>query len=494
MSRKPIAVAACLLLGCLFAPLAPAHAFARASSAAPHRALADLMLKQPYLIYPGSPSQMEVLWQLTAAATSTIEWGTDTSCATGTAPSDEYGAEHQHAYTIGGLAPSTRYFYRVTTDGVRYAGSFTSAPAPGAQQLKFLAYGDTRTLAPTHNALAAKMIATFVADPAYQTMSLFMGDFVSSGNSETYWTTEFFSAEYTNIRALLASLPLQATMGNHENAVPVLYTKYYPYPWVADRYWSFDYGPVHVTVIDQYTPYGAGSPQLEWVAADLAASTKTWKFVLLHEPGWSSGSGHANNLAVQTLIEPLCEQYGVSIVFAGHNHNYCRAVVNGVEHVTTGGGGAPLETPLAGQPNVVASAKVNHFCKIAIDGGVLSFQAIHGGTGAVLDSFTLVRSVTGVGGGPAGRTGLLLERPRPNPGRGTMNVNYSLPQRGHARLEILDLAGRRVCRTDADVAAGPHTWLWDGQDARGGSAVAGLYFVRLATPWGNRSERLVWLR
>jgi hypothetical protein len=455
---------------------------------------ADVMRKQPYLVYPGVPSQMTVLWQLSATAVSTIEWGTDTGYGAGSVASDEYGTDHQHAVTIGGLTPATKYLYRVTTDGFACSGSFSSAPAPGTQQLKLLAYGDTRTYPATHNQVAGAMVSAFTADPAYQTISLFMGDFVNTGNSETSWTNEIFSPAYPGIRNLFANLPLQSCMGNHENSSPVLFTKYFPYPWVAGRYWSFDYGPVHVTVVDQYTPYTAGSAQLQWIAADLAASTKTWKFVLLHEPGWSSGAGHPNSVAMQTLIEPLCEQYGVAMVFAGHNHNYCRAVVNGITHVTTGGGGAPLEAPLAGQPNVVAAVAASHFCAIAIDGGVLRLQAINSATGAVIDSFTLVRNVAGIP--PAGRFEqlLVLSRPEPNPGRGTTRLDFSVPARGAVRMEILDAAGRRVWQEAAGCEAGRHTWHWDGASTQGAIAGAGVYFVRLVTPWGVRSAKLVRLK
>ncbi|OGF04379.1 MAG: hypothetical protein A2W00_12690 [Candidatus Eisenbacteria bacterium RBG_16_71_46] len=599
MSWSRFAARSHLIYGLAFALVAPAGPLA-APVSRPEGAqsvLADVMKKQPYLIYPGNPAQMEVLWQLSATATSTIEWGTDTNYAAGSTQNDEYGTDHQHIYTIGGLGPSTKYYYRVTTGGYAYTGSFVSAPAPDAQQLKLLAYGDTRTYPATHDQVAAAMIAAFTADPAYQTLALFMGDFVGTGNNETYWTNEFFSPTYTNIRASLANLPYESCMGNHENSSPVLFTKYFPYPWVGGRYWSFDYGPIHVTVVDQYTSYAAGSVQLQWIANDLAASTKTWKIVVLHEPGWSSGRGHANNTSVQTLIEPLCEQHGVSIVFAGHNHNYCRAVVNGVTHITTGGGGAPLEAPLAGQPNVVASAMLNHFCKLAIDAGVLRMEAVNSANGAVIDSFTLVRTVPDVtppvvtvtspvggeswaqgsshditwtasdnvavdsvnvdcslagAGGPwqpvahgLANTGALpwmvpsqptdsarvrvtaydhalnaasdvsdgpfrivdpntgvgdiepavlgLARPAPNPGTGTTLLRFSLPRAGGARLEILDLSGRRRWHTEAEWAAGPHEWRWDGRGERGGRVAAGLYFVRLLTPWGDRMERLVWL-
>jgi hypothetical protein len=106
--------------------------------------------------------------------------------------------------------------------------------------------------------------------------------------------------------------------------------------------------------------------------------------------------------------------------------------------------------------------------------------------------FHIVRSTTGVG--TRGPAVLALARPQPNPGRGTTLLRFSLPQAGNAGLEILDLSGRRVWRVEAELEAGPHSCRWDGRGEQGGSAGAGVYFVRLVTPWGNRTERLVWLR
>jgi hypothetical protein len=79
-------------------------------------------------------------------------------------------------------------------------------------------------------------------------------------------------------------------------------------------------------------------------------------------------------------------------LFAGHNHYYARAVVNGVQHVTTGGGGAPLYTPDPGYPNVVATTETHHFCKVKLVGDVLDFKAVTP-AGAVIDSFIITPTV-----------------------------------------------------------------------------------------------------
>ena len=277
---------------------------------------------------------MDVHWQLSLPDSCLIEWGADTSYSMGSAETGFYGTDFQHTYTITGLTPGNLYYYRITAGVEEYAGSFRAAPADDAMEVKFFAYGDCRSYPAAHNLVAQDVIAEYTADPEFQTMILSMGDLVTDGDIESEWDTELF-ADYAYLREMMACLPYQSCMGNHEED-GVLYEKYFRFPFVAHRYWSFDYGPVHFTVLDQYVPYGTGSPQLVWFANDLATTDKPWKIVYLHEPGWSAG-GHANDTTVQAIIHPLLVQNGVSILFAGHSHYYARAVVDDIHHVTTGG-------------------------------------------------------------------------------------------------------------------------------------------------------------
>jgi len=60
------------------------------------------------------------------------------------------------------------------------------------------------------------------------------------------------------------------------------------------------------------------------------------------------------------------------------------------------------------------------------------------------------------------------------------------------RLVLVDVAGRRV-RTlvDETLAAGPHELAWDGRDAGGAPAPAGLYWARLDAGGEHATRRLV---
>jgi len=343
--------------------------------------------KGPYLIYPGDNTKMMVLWQLDVTETCTLEWGYDTSYSLGSVPVFEYGVDHQYKYTIDSLNPGTKYFYRVTESGGSHTGTFRTAPSMSATNVKFLVYGDTRSYPAIHDTVNDAMVSTYTSDPEYQTILLHSGDWVATGDNEADWTTQYFGRTYLNTLEMQANLPINGCKGNHEQT-GALFLKYFPYPYVSNFYWSFDYGPTHITVIDQYTSYSLGSPQLNWITNDISTNSKEWKFLIFHEPGWSAGGGHPNNTSVQTLIQPLCELYGVDIVFAGHNHYYCRCEVNDVRHLTCGSGGAPLYTPILSYPNVITAISAYHFGKIDIQDNVLTFTAVKP-EGTIIDEFQI---------------------------------------------------------------------------------------------------------
>ncbi len=359
----------------------------------PGKGLEASRRKGPYLILNGDSTSMTVLWQLDGTAACTLEWGRDTGYAMGRVETTEYGSDHQHAHVIDGLVPGTLYQYRVWMAGHPYTGSFRTPPDPATDRLKFMAYGDTRSYPWVHDQVASAMLAGMNRDPGYRTFLLVVGDLVSHGRLEADWDEQFFDPTYPRIQELLASLPYQSCIGNHElkGDGDDLFLKYFPYHWTSSHYGSFDYGPAHFTYVDQYVDDSPGSAQYAWIVSDLAGTDRPWRFVVLHEPGFSAG-GHGDNEGVQRDLQPLFEKYGVAMVFAGHNHYYARAVAGGVQHITTGGGGAPLYDPDPGAPDVVATGKTYHFCRIEIEGRRLSFQAVTP-DGTVIDSFRMVRSL-----------------------------------------------------------------------------------------------------
>jgi hypothetical protein len=357
--------------------------------------------KGPYLIYPGINTQMTVLWQVDVTSTCNIAWGTDTSYSLGSTNTTEYGTDHQHKYNITGLTPGTKYYYRVTISGVQYTGNFYAAPAADATAVKFFMYGDTRTNGSWNDSVCARMISTYTADAAYQTMVLHAGDWVE-GDTEAFWTSQWWTYSYTNLMTAVKTMPFAGCVGNHEfnSGTGAVWAKYWAFPFVAPRYnFSFDYGPVHVTIVDQYTAYTNPSTQYTWLVGDLSASTKPWKILIFHQPAWNAGGTHGNDGTAQTVFQPLCQTYGVQICLAGHNHFFSRCAVkqtgetHTIQHVTQGAGGAPYYSIDMGYPYVVAGI-ANTLCvaKVEINGDTLTCTTVRADNGNVVDTFTLDRT------------------------------------------------------------------------------------------------------
>ncbi|MGZ6346374.1 MAG: CBM96 family carbohydrate-binding protein [Anaerolineales bacterium] len=349
-----------------------------------------ILTKGPTLIFTGDNTKMRVFWQWTSNATFQMEWGTSTSYSSGNvAVTAKNTTNHLYQYDISGLTPGTKYYYEVVAGSQCSGGTFYAAPASNATSLKFTAYGDSRTNGSVHNGIAGQIDALFASDPAFQTLNLSVGDWVSS-DSDSAWMSEWFATAYTSLRKQDANLADIGIRGNHEGSA-TFWKQYWPEPFQSGGlYWSFDYGPIHVDMLDAYTSYSAGSAQYNWLKADLAATTKTWKVVMIHEPGWSAGGGHSNNTTVQTDLQPLLVQYGVAMLLSGHNHYYARAMVNGVVELTVGGGGAPLYTPASGQPNIVTYTKAYSFAEFTISGNTLTAKVVNN-SGVTIDTFTITK-------------------------------------------------------------------------------------------------------
>ena len=83
----------------------------------------------------------------------------------------------------------------------------------------------------------------------------------------------------------------------------------------------------------------------------------------------------------------------------------------------------------------------------------------------------------------------------PNPFNPSTTLRFALATPEHARLDVYDLAGRRL-RTlvDADLPAAEHEAVWDGRDDRGSVLPSGVYFARLTAGGFRSSQKLMLLK
>jgi hypothetical protein len=96
---------------------------------------------------------------------------------------------------------------------------------------------------------------------------------------------------------------------------------------------------------------------------------------------------------------------------------------------------------------------------------------------------------------PPMRTVLALAAPVPNPFNPRTRIAFEVPASGRARLQIFNLRGGLV-RTlvDGQLAAGPHTLDWNGEDELGRAVASGVYILRLSAEGGTRERKLALVR
>lgn len=76
-----------------------------------------------------------------------------------------------------------------------------------------------------------------------------------------------------------------------------------------------------------------------------------------------------------------------------------------------------------------------------------------------------------------------------------LSVNFSLARNENVRLAIFNILGQEIITLWADrLAAGNHAQSWDGRQANGEPAPAGIYFMRLTTETAHATQRVVVLR
>jgi hypothetical protein len=128
----------------------------------------------------------------------------------------------------------------------------------------------------------------------------------------------------------------------------------------------------------------------------------------------------------------------------------------------------------------------------------LRFTAADLGLGSIVEAaiddvvaYDASLPVTGRGPGADGAR-LAFRPPWPNPARGAVRLALEVPRAGPVTVEVFDLTGRRV-RTlhRGHAAAGVLALSWDGADARGGPAAAGVYDARAVMDGASVRARFV---
>jgi hypothetical protein len=156
----------------------------------------------------------------------------------------------------------------------------------------------------------------------------------------------------------------------------------------AEGYYSYDVGSWHIIVLNSNcseiggcTP---GSPQGQWLQADLAAHQNTCSLAIFHEPLFSSNGGDTD---LRDFWVPLYAA-GAEIVLSGHRHNYERFAPQnpngaadpgrGIRQFVVGTGGASLSSFGSGTASnsQVRNANTNGVLKLTLYANSYDWQFI----------------------------------------------------------------------------------------------------------------------
>ena len=272
--------------------------------------------------------------------TSGVTWLTPA----GTLNSD--GDQRMHEAYVCGLEPATTYYYRVGggpkgKEQWSDVYSFTTTPSDPKAEITVMVSGDARGQGNDAWRLIQKR-----ATLAGATLQLFSGDVINLAPDQGEWEKWLDLAwkDESGKLSTLGQLLTISTHGNHENHSSLYYgNMVFPqdldsYPQYTELFYSFDAGPAHFIVIDDYFIV---APDLmpdykdtltKWLEADLDAAQKNranvpW-IIPVHHHGEFSSSNHGQDTDVlrgRAYFVPLWDKYHADVSLGGHDHNYERS-------------------------------------------------------------------------------------------------------------------------------------------------------------------------
>jgi hypothetical protein len=251
--------------------------------------------------------------------------------------------------------------------------------------LKFAVLGDFGTGGREQYELAEQMAKTRDRFPFEFVITV--GDNLYGAQRPRDFQTKF---EEPYKKLIAANVKFYASLGNHDDREGQRYYKLFNMD--GKLYYSFKAPKQDVRFFALDSTYPVAE-QRAWLEKELQGSGEKWKIPYFHHPLYSSGETHGSTTPLRAVWEPLFVKYGVSVVFAGHDHFYERTKLQKeIVHFVAGSGGQLRKGNIDRRTGLTASGfdTDRAFLVAEIDGDELFFNAISR-TGAVIDSGVIPR-------------------------------------------------------------------------------------------------------
>jgi phosphodiesterase/alkaline phosphatase D-like protein len=213
---------------------------------------------------------------------------------------------------------------------------------------------------------------------------IMLGDNMYGSQGEADYKIKF-EAPY---KALLdGGVKFYAALGNHDEPNQRFYKLF---NMGGKRYYSFTNGNVEFFALDSNY---MDPEQLDWLTKELKNSKAAWKICYFHHPLYSHAKFHGSDTDLRKRLEPILQQSGVSVVFAGHEHVYERLKPqNGINYFVLGNSGQLRFHDLRPSADTAKGFDTDRtFCMVEIIGDQFYFQTISR-TGETVDFGVLERS------------------------------------------------------------------------------------------------------
>lgn len=358
--------------------------------------------------------------------------------------------------TLEHLKPNTQYYYQIKCsmsdpeDVIQSpCYSFVTAAKRG-QPFKFAIMGDSRANSRTPDPDAA---LNGVNVPTLNTLSrqalqrdarfiLFSGDLISGYTNDLADIALQYRTWRMAVNPINAFIPYYCAMGNHDTTAPrPEKNKSTPgryaediwrdfqvlpengplpekgLPTYTENVYSFNYGNCHFVSLnsDYYFLRGLTPEdrfgrtidlrQREWLKMDLEENKhQRFTFVFFHSPAYPNSAHVGGSLdripSIRDALWKILNDYSVDAVFCGHEHNYCRMIVDHrvnpkwthpIVQIIAGRAGAPWygqNTNVPWTANVQQFCIDTHFVMASVAKRAVTFEA-YNELGKLIDRFTI---------------------------------------------------------------------------------------------------------
>jgi hypothetical protein len=299
-----------------------------------------------------------------------------------------------HDAVMKGLEPSKEYYYVVGSNvGWSNEYSFISAPR-SSDTVEGIIFGDMgvassylKDTEQQYMGLKTAYQVNKIIQKSKTPFVLHIGDIAYARGESDLW--EFF---FDSILPIATRGPYMVSIGNHEFDYPeqewrpdwsnygddsngecgVPYFKRFHMPdqttsKQSGLWYSFNFGPIHFTVMSSEHNFLPGSDQYIWLENDLKSVNRDvtpWLIMTGHRTPYTSVNPYGEEqmiLHLRATYEPLFQKYNVDAGFWGHFHHYerfcpmyngtCKNPGEAPVHVVVGNAGNSYQSPYLEIPN-----------------------------------------------------------------------------------------------------------------------------------------------